>query len=290
VRNRPRQLVGLRTDGFEDLDEAKIAEYFNSVFSPELRFEKIVTEVRGYKLGAIHIYESPQRPVVCIRNDGQGLREAEIYYRYNARSERIKFPELRALLERVREVERQTWMAHLERISRVGAPNAAILDVLSGKIEGQGGTLVIDRKLLPRIRFVKEGNFRERGWPTLRLVGDVVPAAIATTGSGAAEPPVTRVRITGDPDAPAVRVEEQSIRADYPLDYGMLTDAMRERYEEFKADTKYHRIRKGLIADNRYCNRRYLDPDNPRSAKKDYFSMRIFQEFDRHYIPRKNPK
>jgi hypothetical protein len=287
VTNRPRRLVGLQSDGFENLDEARIAEYFNSVFSPELRFDKIVAEVRSHRVGAIHVYPAPLKPVVCIRNDGQALREADIYYRYNARSERIKFPELRALLEGVREVERRTWMAHLERISQIGAPNAAVLDVLTGRIEGQGGTLMIDRKLLPRIRFVKEGNFRERGWPTLRLVGDVVPAAVATAGEASREGPEQRVRITGDPDALAVRVEERNVRADYPLDYRMLTDGLRERYEDFKEDGKYHRIRKALVADSRYCNRRYLDSDNPRSPRKDYFSMRILQEFDRHYSPRK---
>src|SRR3989344_3487702 len=85
---------------------------------------------------------SKNKPTVCIKNDGD-LREAEIYYRYNAKSEKIKFPELKILLDQIREEERKSWMEHLERISKVGPVNAAILDIVGGEISGRGGTLDI---------------------------------------------------------------------------------------------------------------------------------------------------
>lgn len=44
----------------------------------------------------------------------------------------------------------------------------------SGKIAGNGGTVVLDKELLDKIAFIKEGEFVEtKGKPTLRLIGDI---------------------------------------------------------------------------------------------------------------------
>lgn len=44
----------------------------------------------------------------------------------------------------------------------------------SGKITGNGGTIVLDRDLLDKIAFIKEGEFVEaKGKPALRLIGDI---------------------------------------------------------------------------------------------------------------------
>ena len=41
----------------------------------------------------------------------------------------------------------------------------------SGKIAGNGGTVVLDKELLDKIAFIKEGEFVEtKGKPTLRLM------------------------------------------------------------------------------------------------------------------------
>jgi len=93
----------------------------------------------------------------------------------------------------------------------------------------------------------------------------------------------TPVRVTNDPNAPAVQLTEQQIRDRYPWDYARLTEECKNRYDGFKVDKKYHTIRKGLLDDKRYCYVRKLDPGNPKSAKKVFFSMNILQEFDKHY-------
>lgn len=284
VRNKPRELIGLATGNFEDLDESKIAGYLNSCFASEIHFEKLVHEVRGKTIGMLRVLSSPNKPIVCIKTDGD-IREAEIYYRYNARSEKIKFPELRSILEEIRQQERESWMKHLEQISRIGPANAAVLDVLGGEIRGQGGTLLIDKRLVPKLRFIKEGDMKREERPILKLLGDVKPVSVVghrqragVEGAG--------LRITDDLSAPVVRVKEEDFLKEYPLGYYELTQEMVSRYVDFKTNQSYHDLRKKFKKDPGLCRTRYLDPDNPKSSKKDFYSHRILNKFDRHYKKR----
>jgi hypothetical protein len=91
------------------------------------------------------------------------------------------------------------------------------------------------------------------------------------------------VQITVDPKAPAVRLTDEQIRERYPWDYARLTSECRKRYSDFKADGKYHKCRKALADEKRYCHVRELDPGNPKSARKQFFNPNILQEFDKHY-------
>jgi hypothetical protein len=86
-----------------------------------------------------------------------------------------------------------------------------------------------------------------------------------------------------DPDATPVTFTEEDIRQLYPWDYGELTDRLRDRYSDFKANNTYHELRKPLLKDKRYVMSRFLDPDNPKSLKKDFYSPNILNEFDKHY-------
>jgi hypothetical protein len=93
----------------------------------------------------------------------------------------------------------------------------------------------------------------------------------------------TPVRVTNDPNAPAVRLTDDQVRERYPWDYVRLTEECKKRYEGFKVNPDYHAQRKALHGDKRYCHRRELDPGNPRSAKKWFFNPNILQEFDKHF-------
>jgi hypothetical protein len=46
---------------------------------------------------------------------------------------------------------------------------------------------------------------------------------------------------------------------------------------------KFSGIRKPLLTDPKYTRARYLDPDNPKSGKKEFYSPTILAEFDKHY-------
>mgnify|MGYP001408541334 CR=1 FL=1 len=275
VTNQPRKLIGLQNNNFIDIDESKISGYLNGAFSPEINFEKFYKIIRGKKIGFLCVYTSFHKPVVCTKNDGD-IKEAEIYYRYNARSEKIKYAELNIMLKQIREKEESNWMDLFKKISKVGPANTAILNIPEGRIDGQKGTLIIDRKLIPKLRFIREGNFKEKGWPTLKLIGDVRPVSLKNDGIG--------VRLTNNPDAPVMRIEEDKIiEKEYPIDYKNLVSKLKERYTNFSPNSKFHSIKSKLRNNPKFCKIRYLDPINLKGSSRAYYSPKIIKEFNKNY-------
>ena len=93
----------------------------------------------------------------------------------------------------------------------------------------------------------------------------------------------TKVQITNDPGAPKVQLTEEHLKDKYPLNYAALNKACAARYCDFLQNKKYHDLRKALKADKRYCHVKKLDPDNPKSAKQDWYSQAMFSVLDKHY-------
>lgn len=281
IKDKPRDLVGLQSDNFEMTDEAKVTAYLNSVFSPEIVFEKFVITVRSKNMGVLYTHQEKTRPVVCVKNDGD-LKEADIYYRYNARSERIKYAGIKMLFELAREEERKSWMQLFEKISKIGPTNAAIMDIIGGEITGKGGTLVIDKKLIPKLKFINEGSFKEGGKTVLRLIGDVKPVSIITKSGKNAW---TGVQITEDSNAPVIRLEEEEVlKKKYSIDYKELVKILIIRYIDFKTNSRFHKLRKELMKDVSLSKRRYLNPSNIKSSSQDFYSPNIVKKFDKFYI------
>lgn len=98
------------------------------------------------------------------------------------------------------------------------------------------------------------------------------------------------VQVTSGPSAPAVRLTDEQIRERYRWDYARLTAECWKRYTDFKADAKYHKCRKQLPGDKRFCHIRELDPGNPKSAKKPFSTPNILQELDKHYAKVQVPR
>lgn len=95
------------------------------------------------------------------------------------------------------------------------------------------------------------------------------------------------VAVTNDPTAPKVAISEEDIRKIFPWDYRELTDRLKKRYIDFRENNKYHDIRRPLLQDPRFVKSRYLDPGNPKSARKDFYNPNVVAEFDRHYTRKK---
>lgn len=94
-------------------------------------------------------------------------------------------------------------------------------------------------------------------------------------------------QITNDPNAPKLQITEEQFKKRYPLSYEKLSAACRKRYTDFLLNKKYHEIRATLIGNPKFSMERKLDPDNPKSAKQEWYSEAIFTEFDKHYTRRK---
>jgi hypothetical protein len=99
-------------------------------------------------------------------------------------------------------------------------------------------------------------------------------------------PTASKVQVTNDPDAVKVVLTEQDVRERYPWDYKALGDKCTERYSDFKRDKKFHALRKPLNGDSRYVHSRFLDPANPKSGRKDFYSPSILDVMDKTYARR----
>jgi uncharacterized protein DUF3644 len=85
------------------------------------------------------------------------------------------------------------------------------------------------------------------------------------------------------PDGIPVTFSEADVRHRWPWDYDKLSAKLRERYSNFSQNVRYHRLRRPLEGDLRFCHLRLLDPENPRSGSKRFYNPNIVSEFDKHY-------
>jgi hypothetical protein len=88
------------------------------------------------------------------------------------------------------------------------------------------------------------------------------------------------------PDGIPVTLTEANVRDRWPWTYDKLAEKLRDRYANFSQNARYHGIRAKLEKDERYCHVRLLDPDNPKSGSKRFYSPNIVSEFDKHYTLR----
>ena len=218
VNNSPHKMVGLQDDRFERLDPEKLSEFLNQHLSPEIEWEQHIYEFAGHLFGLLYVKESTCKPVVCTKTTGGNkpdLRESEIYYRYRGRSQVIRYPELRTILDERQRAEQLLWLQHVKRIARIGVQEAGVFDLKSGKVTGPGGTFVIDESLLDKLSFIREGEFQERaGTPAVKLVGEAHPV-----GEGLLPPTRRIIKTRGirTPDIIAAFLTNQ--RVDDPEEY-----------------------------------------------------------------------
>jgi hypothetical protein len=203
VTDKPRIAIGLTDSGrqsFDELDRAKLTAGLNELFSPEINWDSTLMPLGDATLGLIYTYESENKPVMArkaYQQQNAHIAESDIFYRYNSRTERAKFPELKHIIDDARTREQKAMMTHIEELVRAGASNAAVLDFTASTLQGPTGErILVDEELLGKIAFIREGEFSEvHGAPTLRLVGDVTPANTIRLGSG---PVVHRALTTED--------------------------------------------------------------------------------------------
>jgi hypothetical protein len=81
----------------------------------------------------------------------------------------------------------------------------------------------------------------------------------------------------------AITLTEEDMRERFPWNYEELTNRLRQRYSDFKANQAYHVIRKPLEDDPSFCHERYLNPDNPKGGLKRFYNPNIVAKFDEHY-------
>lgn len=182
VGDKPRRLVGLKDKSLKQFEELKVEEFTKNLldyFSPEIKWVHCTFEYRDMSFGVIYVFPLSRKPCICKKhyddsNPKYSLKEGDIYYRYGGRSERIRYDELSSIIEETRKNEERQWLNFAKKAMRIGVSNAALLDLNTGNLSGNSGTVVLDEELLKKLAFIQEGKFVETGGtPTLRVIGDI---------------------------------------------------------------------------------------------------------------------
>jgi hypothetical protein len=170
--------VGLKTDEFAKMDPADVTKKVKSVFDPTPRVRTRLISVGGASVGVIHVERHGSRPIIAIKNEGNDVREGDIYYRYPGQSARIKYSDLRTMLDDRDRDTREQILPMVERLLQLGPQRTMIADLAEGTLSDGKSAIQIDEKLIEKLTFIKEGEFSEvEGAPTLRLIGEVQSTA-----------------------------------------------------------------------------------------------------------------
>jgi hypothetical protein len=182
VTDSPRTISGLSASSlvqFEKIDPERISGFLLDIFSGLIEWEQELIEINGLNIGVIKINPALVKPIIAKRDEGKEniIKNGEIYFRYGGRTQKIRFPELEAIINKRIEYNNDTWIDLMSKIGKAGPQNAAILDTEKALIEkGDKQIMVIDDELASKLSFIKEGEFSEvQGAKTLKLVGDITP-------------------------------------------------------------------------------------------------------------------
>jgi hypothetical protein len=167
-------VIGLTTDDFNKIDPAALTKTVKSVFDPTPRFRATTISIGGKAVGVIHVERHDSRPVIATKQEGDKISEGDIFFRYPGQSVRIKYSDLRALLDARDKEARAQILPMVERLLHLGPQRSLVADLEQGTLEDSKTAIHIDHALVEKLTFIKEGEFAEvKGAPTLRLIGDV---------------------------------------------------------------------------------------------------------------------
>lgn len=166
-------VAGLATDDFFSTDTVKLTELLKATFDPTPRIQKAELRIAGRRVGILYVHAHPSRPVIATRQSDD-IREGDIFYRYPAQSSRIKYSDLRAMLDARDAQARSQILPMVEKLLNIGPDKAWVADLDAGALDDGRHVIKLNPDLVERLKFIKEGEFDEKaGAPTLRLVGNV---------------------------------------------------------------------------------------------------------------------
>lgn len=189
IKDNPRLIEGLTNSNFENMSQEQFTEAINSLFAPAIEWTCGTTvvdiELDGgvtsqKKIGWIYTEESEQKPIVAQKsNDGEKIASGDVYYRYRARSEKIRHAEMQRLIDERIAKEREGLLKLFEVIRKSNTANLGIVNYSNGKLTTPYGVdVAFDRRLVTQVlrkaRFIKEGSFNETdGIPVIKVTGNI---------------------------------------------------------------------------------------------------------------------
>jgi len=174
IKDKTWEIIGVDKDKYEKYDRKNLNQKLRSCLSCGIDFEQFTLDRGGKTIGILHIFPVKIKPVMFIKQI-DGAAEGHIYYRYQGENRLIAPAELQHIIEeRIRTLSETILSKHISNILSNGIENSAVLNLDTGVVDGKTGSFVIDEELLPKISFIKEGEFVEKsGTPTLKLIREL---------------------------------------------------------------------------------------------------------------------
>jgi hypothetical protein len=91
-----------------------------------------------------------------------------------------------------------------------------------------------------------------------------------------------------DANGVPISVTEEDIRKRFPLTYDEVRLQAKKRYTDFKQNQDFHQLMRKIKSNDKLYHERKLEPENPKSLKKPWYSSNIWQELDNHYTRSKS--
>jgi hypothetical protein len=170
------KVTGLSGNEFEHADPVQFTKLLKATFDPTPKIEVAILHIAEVKVGIIYVHQHGSRPVIALRGDGKEIKEGDIFFRYPGESSRIKYSDLRGILDDRDRQSREQILPMVEKLLQLGPQNAMVADLSSGVMSDEKRSIIVGEELLDKIKFIQEGTFDEKeGEPTLKLIGEVKP-------------------------------------------------------------------------------------------------------------------
>jgi len=182
VEDKTQSIKALKPESLKSFNNMQGNGFPNDVkeaLAPDFEWNHLLKNDLG--IGIIVVQESKNKPIIAKKNWGNNtIKEGEIYYSYKDRVEKIKYEQMLLLIDRIKENERnfqdKKYKDLLKQISMFGIDNTGTL--CKNEIKSPNFNFIIDKnnleELKRKIKFIEEGNFKEKGKPTLKLIGDLI--------------------------------------------------------------------------------------------------------------------
>ena len=179
VSDSPRNIKGVLGNFITD---AELNDKCSKYFEPEMNFQIDETEISKTKIYCITVSPARSKPIICKKNatlskggkDKTLIEEGAIYYRYSAKSDKIKFIELQKILQEITHNNIQQISENLQIMQSVGLNKTGIVDLSRKESIGEHSNIYVSNETAKELNWIEEGRFTEKdgeGAPAFKVVG-----------------------------------------------------------------------------------------------------------------------
>ena len=91
------------------------------------------------------------------------------------------------------------------------------------------------------------------------------------------------IKVVRSKDGIPITLSPENIKKIYPWNYKTVVEECKKRYSNFKQGKTFNSAMKEVKQSSQLCYKRFLDPDNPKSSKKEFYSTSIWSILDKYF-------